>query len=71
MSTKLNRAIKYRIYPTEEQKHLLSVNFGCARFVYNKTLEKQNDLYKVSKQHMSKFDASKWMTSVLKVNYPF
>ena len=71
MLTKSNRAIRYRIYPTEEQKHLLSVNFGCARFVYNKTLEEQNNLYKTSKKHMSKFEASKWMTSVLKKTYPF
>ena len=68
---KTNRAIKYRIYPTEEQKHLLSVNFGCARFVYNKTLEEQINLYKTSKSHMSANTAKNWMKSNLKANNPF
>ena len=68
---KTNRAIKYRIYPTEEQKHLLSVNFGCARFVYNRTLEEQIDLYKTSKSHMSANTAKNWLVSNLKAKNPF
>lgn len=32
-TVKLNRAIKYRAYPTEEQTVLLSKTFGCVRFV--------------------------------------
>lgn len=31
----MQRAYKYKIQPTEEQKTLLSQFFGCARFVYN------------------------------------
>lgn len=70
MST-TNRAIKYRLYPTEEQKQLLSINFGHARFVYNKTLEEQINLYKNSKSHMSANTAKKWLVSNLKANNPF
>lgn len=33
MQTKLNRAIKYRIYQTEEQKTRLNINIGCVRFI--------------------------------------
>lgn len=35
---KLNRAIKYRAYPTSEQQVLLSKTFGCVRFVWNHML---------------------------------
>lgn len=31
----MNKAIKYRIYPTTEQKELFSKTFGCCRKVYN------------------------------------
>jgi putative transposase len=42
---KQKRAFKYRIYPTEEQKHLLARQFGCCRFVYNWALRKRTDAY--------------------------
>lgn len=35
---KLNRAIKYRAYPTPEQQVLLSKTFGCVRFIWNQML---------------------------------
>lgn len=31
----INRAIKYRLYPTEEQKVFFTRTFGCVRKVYN------------------------------------
>lgn len=37
-TVKLNRAIKYRAYPTEEQTVLLAKTFGCVRFVWNHML---------------------------------
>lgn len=41
----INRAIKYRIYPTDEQKDLISRTFGCSRFVYNYMLEASKEAY--------------------------
>ena len=35
---KLNRAIKYRIYPNSEQIELINKTFGCVRFIWNKML---------------------------------
>ena len=35
---KLNRAIKYRAYPTPTQQILLAKTFGCVRFVWNHML---------------------------------
>ena len=35
----MNRAYKFRIYPTDVQKILLSKTFGCCRFIYNRMLD--------------------------------
>lgn len=35
---KINRAIEYRAYPTDEQANLLAHTFGCVRFIWNQML---------------------------------
>lgn len=35
----MNRAIRYAIFPKEEQKTMLAQTFGCVRRVYNLGLE--------------------------------
>lgn len=40
-----HRAIKYRIYPNDEQKTLIAQTFGCARFVYNHMLAASAEAY--------------------------
>lgn len=35
----VQRSRKIRVYPTQEQRTILNQWFGCARFVYNKTVE--------------------------------
>lgn len=42
---KQKRAYKYRIYPTDEQKHNFACTFGCVRFVYNWALRQRTDAY--------------------------
>ena len=42
----INRAIKYRLYPTEEQKVFFAKTFGCVRKVYNLMLSDKIDSYK-------------------------
>ena len=39
----MNRAFKYRIYPTEEQKMQIAKTIGCCRLMYNQLLD---DCYK-------------------------
>lgn len=34
----MNRAYKFRIYPTRKQEILIHKTFGCCRFVYNHML---------------------------------
>lgn len=37
-----NRAVKYQLFPTEEQAQLIRKTVGCARFVYNNLLDDYN-----------------------------
>jgi putative transposase len=42
----INRAIKVRLYPNQEQEIMLNKTFGCCRFIYNKMLEERIKVYK-------------------------
>lgn len=37
------KSYRFRIYPSTKQFKQLAANFGCARFVYNKLVERQTD----------------------------
>jgi putative transposase len=45
-------AVKYRLYPTEEQKTMLTKTFGCVRKVYNLMLEDKIKAYKKDKTNL-------------------
>ena len=47
----LNRAIKYRAYPTEEQAILFSKTFGCVRYIWNQMLGDCNRFYEETDCH--------------------
>ena len=61
----VNRAIKYRLYPTEEQKVFFAKTFGCVRKVYNLMLSDQIKSY----QNTGKF--CKATPAMYKEKYPF
>src|SRR5712691_4868343 len=42
---KQKKAYKYRIYPTQEQVHILARTFGCCRYVYNWALRARTDAF--------------------------
>lgn len=42
----MNKAYKYRLYPTDEQATMFAKTFGCCRKVYNLMLEEKIDNYK-------------------------
>ena len=42
----VNRALKVRIYPTQEQKTFLDKSLGCSRFFYNYLLNERIEFYK-------------------------
>lgn len=60
------KAFKYRIYPNQEQKELLSRIFGQVRFVYNLGLETKISAYTGNKTHLSCFDLNKQITQLKK-----
>ena len=66
-----NKAIKYHIYPTSEQKTILSQMFGCVRFVYNEMLNLQLGLYEAGMGSMSTYDLNSYCNHVLKETHPF
>ena len=39
------RALKLRIYPSNEQKVLINKTFGCCRQIYNNRLFERNQFY--------------------------
>ena len=44
----MNKAIKYRVYPTTEQSIMFAKTFGCCRKVYNLMLSDKIDGYKLT-----------------------
>lgn len=49
----LNRAIRMRIYPDDEQRHKINVTLGHCRYIYNKMLERNTVIYKRRKEHLN------------------
>ncbi len=65
------RAIKYRIYPDDCQRSLLSQTFGCVRKVYNMGLELQKGLYASGMNPMSNFELNAYCNHVWKTEMPY
>ena len=61
----MNRAIKYRVYPTTEQCVLFAKTFGCCRKVYNLMLADKIVYYQVHKKILQTTPAQ------YKKDYPF
>ena len=62
------RAIKRRIYPTEEQAQFFERNFGCARFVYNRLLERQIKNHEQGEKFANKYTMVHWLTELKEDN---
>ena len=61
----MNKAVKYRLYPTTEQKIMFAKTFGCCRKVYNLMLADKIACYKETKSF------GKQTPAMYKKNYPF
>lgn len=60
------RAKRIRLYPTEEQERKMWQSVGTARFIYNWTLNKQQDNYKQGGKFISDNDIRKQITQLKK-----
>ena len=49
----MNKAIKYRLYPTDDQRVMFAKTFGCCRKVYNLMLEDKIESYKATGKFMA------------------
>lgn len=49
----VNKAYKFRIYPTKEQEVFIAKTIGCSRFVFNHFLAKWNETYKETGKGLS------------------
>ena len=58
----MERAYKFRIYPSKEQETLIQKTFGCVRYVYNYFLAERKRRYEESKETMSVYTCSKALT---------
>jgi putative transposase len=56
----MNKAFKYRIYPTSEQASLIHKTFGCVRFVYNRMLAQRKEIYGQFKENKEALKQQKY-----------
>ena len=54
VSHKVHKALKVRLYPSEEQKVILNKTFGCCRVVYNERLAEHISYYNTYKDNPDK-----------------
>src|SRR5262249_34183881 len=52
-SVVVQKAFKYRFFPTDEQAAQLAKTFGCARYVYNQALEYRTIAWQQDKKSIS------------------
>ena len=68
--TMVQKGIRVRLYPTEEQEILIDKTLGCCRFVYNQTLENCKQSYEQTQHFPSKKERSANIVK-MKEEHPF
>lgn len=63
---KVQRAYRYRFFPTEAQKQQLAQTFGCVRFVYNRMLDARTQAWQQSKKSLNYHATAKMLTQLKK-----
>ncbi|SRR6266498_986504 len=58
----VQKAYKYRLFPTDSQKTQLAHTFGCARFVWNRGLELRSKTYEESQRSLSYVQTTEALT---------
>ena len=66
---KMNKAFKYRIYPSDSQVILIEKTFGCTRFIYNKMLSDKIKYYEKNKKTLHITPATYKKEFLDKINY--
>ena len=63
----VNKAYKYRIYPTENQKVFFKKQFGCGRFIYNRCLTERKRQYEQTKKSDNYVKQCRSLTALKKI----
>ena len=64
MKVKIQRGLKYRMYPTDEQIVLINKTLGCARFVFNHFLGIRQDEWKYNHKSVQYKDTNAMLTDL-------
>ena len=62
----VNKAYKFRIYPTKKQEILIAKTIGCSRYVFNRFLAKWNDTYQATGKGLTYNTCSAELTQLKK-----
>jgi putative transposase len=65
------RAYKFRLYPTTQQKRQLAIECGHARWVWNWALETRSKSYEERKARLNSIGLSRKLTKIKKAQYPW
>lgn len=66
MNKTIYKSYKYRLYPSPEDKELLSLHFGHCRFVYNYFLKEKQEFYLKNKKTLNYNNCSQALTTLKK-----
>lgn len=66
--TIVQKSIRVRLYPTEEQEVLIDKTIGCCRFVHNQTLENCKQSYEQTQHFPSKNERSANLVSLKEIH---
>ena len=62
----VNKAYKFRIYPTDDQKIFFAKHFGCTQFIYNHLLSVRRDAYQNDGVKLSGLECKKMISPMKK-----
>src|SRR5258706_11289332 len=54
----MQKAFKYRIYPTEQQEQFLAVQFGNVRYTYNHFLDRRQTEWEINNKTLNYYDCT-------------
>ena len=67
----MQKAYRFRLYPTNEQRQMMTRIIGCCRFTWNRLLEYSSKSYVRRKESHTAFDFNNFIAHTLKPAYPW
>ncbi len=67
----MQKAYRFRLYPTEEQRQMMIRIIGCCRFVWNRLLEYSAKSYERRRESHTSFNLNNFICHILKPAFPW